>query len=50
MNQDLTYHLPSEEYIESCMTGYEYFGFNKKILEQALLDTKENLSKRLFKC
>lgn len=50
MNQDLTYHLPSEEYIESCMTGYEYFGFNKKILEQALLDTKVNLPKRLFKC
>lgn len=31
------------------MMGYEDFGFDKKILEQALLDTKENLSKRLVK-
>lgn len=49
MNQQFTYHLPSERYIENCIMGYEDFGFDKKILEQALLDTKENLSKRLVK-
>lgn len=49
MNQQFTYHLPSERYIENCMTGYEDFWFDKKILEQALLDTKENLPKRLVK-
>jgi len=45
MNLDFDYHLPSQEYIDICMEGYEDFEFDKNILEQALLDTKRNISK-----
>lgn len=49
MNQYFDYHLPSEEYITTCMDGYEDFGFDKTILEKALVDTIENLPKKLKK-
>lgn len=49
MNQYFDYHLPSEEYITTCMDGYEDFGFDKTILEKALADTIDNLPKKLKK-
>lgn len=49
MNQYFDYHLPSEEYITTCMDGYEDFGFDKKILEKALFDTIDNIPKKLKK-
>ena len=49
MNKDFDYHLPSEEYITTCMEGYKDFGFDKTILEQALTDTINSLPKRLKK-
>ena len=45
MNQCFDYHLPSEEYIATCMEGYENFEFDKTILEKALEDTIHNLPK-----
>lgn len=45
MNDNFDYHLPSEEYVLSCIEGYEDFGFDKSILNKALIDTKENLPK-----
>lgn len=45
MNENFDYHIPSEEYIQTCMIGYDDFGFDKSILERALIDTKENMSK-----
>ena len=49
MNEKFTYHLPSIEYINTCMEGYEDFGFDKTILERALTDTIDNIPKKLKK-
>lgn len=49
MNQYFDYHLPSAEYIKTCMDGYEDFSFDKTILEKALVDTMDNLPKKLRK-
>ena len=45
MNDNFDYHLPSEDYILSCIEGYQDFGFDTQILARALKDTKENLPK-----
>ena len=45
MNQGFDYHIPSEEYVKTCMNGYDYFGFDKTILDKALTDTIENIPK-----
>lgn len=45
MNKGFDYHIPSSDYIETCIQGYDDFGFDKSILEQALIDTTSNLSK-----
>lgn len=49
MNREFEYHLPSDEYVSTCMEGYEDFGFNKTILEKALTDTIDNLPPKLKK-
>ena len=49
MNDYFDYHLPSEEYINTCLEGYENFGFDRTILDRALKDTKDNLPKKLKK-
>lgn len=49
MNEQFDYHIPSREYINICMKGYEDFGFDKEILNQALYDTIDNLPKILKK-
>lgn len=45
MNQDFDYHIPSEEYVNTCIEGYNYFDFDKSILDKALTDTFENMPK-----
>ena len=49
MNEYFDYHLPSEEYINTCLEGYENFGFDREILDRALKDTIDNLPKKLKK-
>lgn len=49
MNQCFDYHLPAEEYVLTCMDGYDDFGFDKAILKKALVDTIDNLAKKLKK-
>ena len=45
MNKEVECHIPSKEYVRTCLEGYEDFGFDKTILHRALLDTIENRSK-----
>lgn len=45
MNKRFDYHIPRIEYIETCREGYNDFGFDTTILEQALIDTIDNLPK-----
>lgn len=45
MNDGYDYNLPSEEYIISCMKGYDDFNFDKKILVDAYNYTKENMNR-----
>ena len=45
MNEYFDYHLPSQQYIETCEKGYNDFGFNQSILNTALIDTFDNLPK-----
>lgn len=45
MNEKFDYHIPSEEYIQTCMIGYDDFGFDKSILDKALIDTIESMPK-----
>jgi len=47
MNQNYEYHLPSQDYINTCMCGYEDFGFDKKILEDAFNYSLKNKGKIL---
>ncbi len=44
MNDNFDYHLPSIQYIKTCMDGYKDFGFNTDILKKALEDTYQNIS------
>ena len=45
MNDGFDYHLPSIQYVKTCMDGYKDFGFNTDILRKAFEDTYQNLSK-----
>lgn len=47
MNESFNYHLPTKKYISTCTEGYEDFGFDKKILKRALIDTKDKMVKKL---
>ena len=51
MNKGYEYHLPSIEYIQTCMQGYYDFNFDSKILRKAFDDTLENMksNKRTLK-
>ena len=39
MHEDRPLGLPSEYYLETCLQGYQSFGFDKKILFQAYADS-----------
>lgn len=43
MNSNRSYSLPSRTYIHTCLVGYEDFGFDRKILDQALRTTRRNM-------
>jgi len=45
MNDGFDYHLPSIQYIKTCIDGYRDFGFDEEILRKAFEDTYQNLSK-----
>lgn len=47
MNEYFDYHIPNKKYISTCTEGYEDFGFDKKILKRALIDTKDKIVKKL---
>ena len=49
MNDGFDYHLPSVQYIKTCMDGYKDFGFDINILEKAYKDTIDNLNKSKIK-
>lgn len=36
MKDEFSYHLPSLDYINTCKVGYEHFGFDSSILDEAL--------------
>ena len=43
MKDNFDYHLPNDQYIDTCMMGYDYFGFDKKVLEDAFDYTKRKI-------
>lgn len=45
MNDGFDYHLPSIQYVKTCMDGYKDFGFDADILRKAFRDTYQNLDK-----
>lgn len=49
MNNGYDYHISSEEYVTTCLEGYDDFEFDINILNQALYDTIDNLPKKLIK-
>lgn len=42
MKPKFNYHVPSDEYIQTCIEGYDDFGFDKTLLEEALEVSKVN--------
>lgn len=49
MNSEFGYYLPSKQYVDICMQGYEDFGFDKQLLNEAFEYSKENKIKNLLK-
>ena len=49
MKSEFDYHLPSKSYFIKCEEGYEDFGFDLSVLDQALQTTKDNMSPVLTK-
>lgn len=49
MNRQFDYHIPSEEYVESCNIGYDDFGFDKTILDEAYNYSVSNRTKQFKK-
>ena len=49
MNPIYSYNLPRMEYIDICKEGYKNFGYNVKILSQALETTINSIDKKLIK-
>lgn len=43
MKDNFDYHLPNDQYIDTCMMGYDYFEFDKKVLEDAFDYTKRKI-------
>lgn len=46
MKDEFSYHVPSDQYVKTCMEGYSHFGFDKKILDEALAYSIENIPKQ----
>lgn len=43
MHEDRPLGLPSKFYLETCLRGYQSFGFDRKFLEQAYAESKQEL-------
>ena len=46
MNDEFNYYTPSNKYIETCIQGYKDFGFDKKLLNEALKYSIKNKPKK----
>lgn len=42
MHEDRSFGIPSLYYVETCLEGYQNFGFDKNILFQALKNSRRN--------
>ncbi len=42
MHEDRSFGIPSRYYVETCLEGYQNFGFDKNILFQALKNSRRN--------
>ncbi len=49
MKDEFSYHMPSNQYIDTCEVGYEHFGFDKNILDEALAYSISNIPKQKIK-
>lgn len=43
MRDTFDYYLPNDKYVDTCMKGYDYFGFDKQILEETFEYTKRKI-------
>lgn len=46
MNKKFDYHIPNDMYFQTCVDGYEDFGFDVKYLEDALEESKAYKKRR----
>lgn len=46
MQEEFTYHIPTTEYVKTCLQGYDDFGFDKLILHEAKRETIKNIEKQ----
>lgn len=44
MHEDRNLGMPTRRYVQTCIKGYQDFGFDIKILEKALIDSWEEMS------
>lgn len=44
MHEDRNLGMPTRRYVQTCIEGYQDFGFDIKILEKALIDSWEEMS------
>lgn len=47
MNSYYDYHIPSKDYVDTCIGGYDDFGFDKGILDDALDLSLSSVAKKL---
>lgn len=45
MRSDRAYGMPTRDYVMACAEGYDAFGFDRRVLKQAVEDTKKLLQK-----
>ncbi len=46
LRSEYRYYLPSVEYITSCVNGYQSFMFDKQVLIDAIINTKNRIEKQ----
>lgn len=44
MNEGSDYGMPTKAYVRTCLSGYQFFGFDPKILEKAIKATERKMS------
>lgn len=48
MHEDHAFGIPTQQYIDTCTDGYNIFGFDTGILDEALLYTADNVSEQRY--